>query len=55
MSSSLIITLEMGGVLGVVLLFGLWELWSLRRERRRDQARGQSAERPDPHDAGPTP
>ncbi len=36
MSSGLIITLEMLGVLGVVLGFGVWELWKLRRERRRD-------------------
>lgn len=39
MSSSLLITLEMSGVLGVVLAFGFWELWSLRREKARDRAR----------------
>ena len=37
MSSSLIITLEMAGVLGVVLAFGFWELWTLRRDRERDR------------------
>lgn len=38
MSSSLLITLEMAGVLGVVLLFGGWELWTLRRDKARDKA-----------------
>ena len=38
MSSSLLITLEMSGVLGVVIVFGLWELWTLRRDKARDQA-----------------
>jgi hypothetical protein len=38
MSSSLLITLEMAGVLGVVLAFGFWELWSLRRDKVRDKA-----------------
>lgn len=37
MSSSLLITLEMAGVLGVVLALGGWELWSLRREKERDR------------------
>ena len=35
MSSSLIITLEISGVLGAVLIWGGWELWSLRRDRER--------------------
>ena len=39
MSSGLLITLEMAGVLGVVLLWGGWELWTLRRDKRRDAAR----------------
>lgn len=38
MSSSLLITLEMAGVLGVVLAFGFWELWSLRRDKARDKS-----------------
>lgn len=37
MSSALLITLEMSGVLGVVLLFGFWELWSLRRDKARSE------------------
>lgn len=37
MSSSLIITLEISGVLGAVLLWGGWELWSLRRDRKRKE------------------
>ena len=36
MRSSLLITLEMAGVLGVVIGFGLWELWTLRRDKARD-------------------
>jgi uncharacterized membrane protein YccC len=35
MSSSLLIGLEMAGVLGVVLLWGFWELYTLRRDNRR--------------------
>ena len=38
MSSALLITLEMSGVLGVVLLWGGWELWTLRRDKKRDAA-----------------
>lgn len=41
MSSSLLVTLEILLVLGVVVGLGGWELWSLRRERRRDEARQQ--------------
>ncbi len=53
MSSSLIITLEMAGVLGVVIGLGLWELWSLRRDRARDRApRGEG---PAAGDADPEP
>ena len=39
MSSALLITLEMSAVLGVVLLWGGWELWTLRRDKKRDAAR----------------
>jgi hypothetical protein len=35
MSSSTIITLELGLTLGVVVGFGLWELYKLRRDRDR--------------------
>ena len=42
MSSSLLITLEMAGVLGVVLLLGGWELWTLRRDKARDALREAS-------------
>jgi hypothetical protein len=44
MSSSLLITLEMAGVLGVVLLLGGWELWTLRRDKARDRLHEQSKE-----------
>lgn len=33
MSSSLLITLEMAGVLGAVLVLGFYELWSLKRDK----------------------
>ena len=46
MSSSLLITLEMAGVLGVVLLLGGWELWSLRRDRKRDEQAKKDKEPP---------
>ena len=36
MSSSLIVTLEFLGVIGVMLGLGVWELVRLQRERRRD-------------------
>lgn len=39
MSSSLLITLEMAGVLGAVLIFGFYELWSLRRDKARELER----------------
>ena len=44
MSSSLLITLEMAGVLGAVLLFGFYELWSLRRDKARDAKRDAEPE-----------
>ena len=37
MSSSLIITLEMLGVLGVVVGFGIWELYALRRDKKKSK------------------
>ena len=37
MSSSLLIALEMSGVLGVVIVWGLWELWTLRRDKDQTQ------------------
>ena len=39
MSSSLIITLEISLVLGVVLVLGGWELYTLRRDMARDRAK----------------
>lgn len=38
MSSSLIIALEFTLVIGVVLGLGVWELWRLRRDKRKDEA-----------------
>lgn len=35
MSSGLLIALELTLVLGVVLGLAVWELWSLRRDRRK--------------------
>ena len=35
MSSGLIIALEFALVLGVVIGLAVWELWRLRRDRRR--------------------
>lgn len=37
MSSGLIITLEMLGVLGVVVGFGFWELYALRRDKKKQK------------------
>lgn len=45
MSSSLLITLEMAGVLGVVLAFGFWELWSLRRDKVRGKVRDKARDK----------
>ena len=44
MSSSLIITLELGGVLGVVVGLGVWELLRLRRDRTRSHDAEKSPE-----------
>ncbi|MFM9927299.1 hypothetical protein VLK31_30265 [Variovorax sp. H27-G14] len=41
MSSSLIITLEMLGVLGVLVGFGFWELYALRRDKKRSKPRDE--------------
>jgi hypothetical protein len=41
-SSSLLITLEMAGVLGAVLVFGFYELWSLRRDKARERERNKA-------------
>ena len=35
MSSDLIVTLELFGVLGIALLLGGWELWRLRRDKKQ--------------------
>lgn len=36
MSGSWLIAFEAALVIGAVFGFGAWQLWSLRRERRRD-------------------
>ena len=36
MSSGLIVALEFGGVVGILLGLGVWELLRLRRDRARD-------------------
>lgn len=36
MSSGVIIALEFTLVIGVVLGLGVWELWRLRRDKRKD-------------------
>lgn len=41
MSSALIITLEVIGVLGVLIGFAGWELYSLRREKKRERERDE--------------
>jgi len=38
-----LISLEIFLGFGVPLAWGLWELWSLRRERRRDAQRREAA------------
>lgn len=44
MDSSYLILAELVLVLGAVLGWGLWELHSLRRDRRRDDAARKAAE-----------
>lgn len=43
MDAGLLIGLEMAAVLGLVVVWGGYELWSLRRYRQRDEA--EKAER----------
>ena len=45
MGSSLLITLEIGLVLGLVVVLGGWDLWSLRREQARDRKATQASPR----------
>lgn len=44
MDSQYLILLELVLVFGLVLGFCGWQLWSLRRERRRDQEARRQAE-----------
>ena len=46
MSGSSLIALEAFIVLASVFGFGAWELYSLRRDRRRDEARRDAAAKP---------
>ncbi len=54
MSSSLLITLEIGLVLGSLIALAVWELVSLRRYRRRRQME-QEAEARSKETGGPAP
>ncbi len=45
---SLLVLLELLLVFGAVFGFGFWQLWSLRRERKRDRAADGKPEPPDP-------
>ncbi len=45
MSSGLLITLEVIGVLGVLIALAGWELYTLRRDRERDRSGKQSGEK----------
>lgn len=47
MDSSLLIGLEMAGVLGLALAWGGYELWSLRKWRERDRLERERAEAAD--------
>lgn len=51
MDASLLIGLEMAGVLGLALAWGGYELWSLRRWRERDR---QAREAEDTSEAPPS-
>lgn len=60
MDSSLLIGLEMAGVLGLALAWGGYELWTLRRYRERDrqerERREQAQQQPTADDPSqPTP
>lgn len=47
MDSSLLIGLEMAGVLGLALVWGGYELWTLRRYRQQEEkARQDAAQNP---------
>jgi heme/copper-type cytochrome/quinol oxidase subunit 2 len=39
MSSSLLVGIEMVAIFGLVLGFGVWQLWSLRRDNARAKAK----------------
>ncbi len=41
MSQTLFALLDFGLVFGAVLGFGFWQLWALRRDKRRSAARGK--------------
>ena len=43
MDSSVLIGLEMAGVLGLALAWGGYELWTLRKWRERDQKEREEA------------
>ncbi|MEQ1682872.1 MAG: hypothetical protein ABL916_04425 [Burkholderiaceae bacterium] len=45
MSSTLIIALEFTAVIGVVLGLGIWELWGLRRDKKKDDAAASAPRR----------
>ena len=47
MSTGTLVLLELLLVLGLVLVWGGWEIWSLRRERERDRARERAAGKDD--------
>ncbi|SFV10565.1 hypothetical protein SAMN02799631_05096 [Methylobacterium sp. 174MFSha1.1] len=42
MSQTLFALLDFGLVFGAVLGFGFWQLWVLRRDRRRRAERGEN-------------
>lgn len=48
MSSSLIVLLEFGAVIGIVVGGAVWDLISLRRDRRNAQAEAGAPTRPPP-------
>lgn len=52
MDSSLLIGLEMAGVLGLALAWGGYELWTLRRWREREKQERESAAKDDAPVAG---
>ena len=54
MDSSLLIGLEMAGVLGLALAWGGYELWSLRKWRERDRLERERADGAEHRGAQPT-